>query len=344
MTILTDFDALGVPFLDCRQEVSEFRTTPAGRRPWLASEITEEDWVVEVDEVTGEEIRRLSEFIQRNPLQNLQRDAHSLDLPACRAAMARMKSILDDGVGFCVLDALPMDDHPIETLVEIYWILGQYIGRPVAQKWNGEMIYDVRDTGIAHHHKIRGSHTNVELVFHTDNAFARMVPDYVGLLCRYPAASGGVSRFCSLYTVHERMHQRYPEALERLYEPMFFNRQNEHYPGAPEVTLAPYFSWHGDRLNARANSTLARAGYEVAGVAMDSALEDALDAIDDVCASEDIWFEGALARGHVQYLNNHEIGHYRSSFVDHEDPERRRHLFRLWHRERGSACYDGEFP
>ena len=157
-----------------------------------------------------------------------------------------MKTILDDGVGFCVLDHLPMEHYGIDTMVEIYWVLGQLIGRPVAQKWNGQMIYDVADTGIAHHEKIRGSHTSVELCFHTDNAFARMVPDYVGLLCRNPAKSGGTSRFCSLYTVHDRMVRQFPEELERLYQPMYFNRQNEHHPDGARVTLAPYFSWNGD--------------------------------------------------------------------------------------------------
>ena len=168
-----------------------------------------------------------------------------------------------------------------------------------------------------------------------------MVPDYVGLLCRQPAQSGGVSRFCSLYTVHDRMAKRYPAELERLYQPMYFNRQNEHHPDAPRITLAPYFSWVGDRLNARANSSLVRVGYDIAGKTMDNLLVHALDAIDEVCENPDIWFEGPLARGQVQYLNNHEVGHYRSEFVDHPDPDKKRHLYRLWHRSRGSACYDG---
>ncbi len=75
--------------------------------------------------------------------------------------MLQMKSILDDGVGFAVLDRLPMDDYPIETLLEIYWTLGQVIGRPVAQKWNGQMIYDVSDTGAEYAYGTRGSHTSV---------------------------------------------------------------------------------------------------------------------------------------------------------------------------------------
>lgn len=72
-------------------------------------------------------------------------------------------------------------------------------------------------------------------------------------------------------------------------------------------------------------------------------LAAALDAIDEVCASEEIWYEAPLERGQILYLNNHEVGHCRSEFRDHVDPEKRRHLFRLWHWERGSVCYDGEY-
>ncbi len=330
-------------YLDCTDEAGPVRQVPPGPRGWLAREVAESDWLIPLDDGMRREIDRLADFIAANPLQNLQRRVADFSLPRCADTMGKMKDTVDNGVGFAVLDRMPMDDYSLEVMVEVYWLLGQFIGRPVAQKWNGEMIYNVRDTGQAYEYGVRGSHTSVELVFHTDNAFARMVPDHVGLLCRYPAAEGGVSRFCSLYTVHRRMQDRFPWQLERLYRPMYFDRQKEHADGAPPVCLAPYFSWSGDRLNARANSSLVRKGYEVAEEDMDGELVAALDAIDEVCSSEEIWYEAPLYRGQIQYLNNHEVGHYRSEFQDHENPDKRRHLYRLWHRERGSACYDGGY-
>ncbi|MBX2824906.1 MAG: TauD/TfdA family dioxygenase, partial [Gammaproteobacteria bacterium] len=203
-------------------------------------------------------------------------------------------------------------------------------------------IYDVQDKGTAWGYGIRGSHTNIELVFHTDNAFAQCVPDYVGLLCRQPALSGGISRFCSLYTVHERVRQQSEQALQRLYQPMFFDRQKEHAPGAPPLTWAPWFSWKRERLHTRANTQLVRKGYQLAGTPMDGELQDALTILDSVCEDPAIWFEAPLQRGQMQYLNNHETGHYRSEFTDHEVPEHKRHLVRLWHRNQGSTAYDGD--
>ncbi len=308
---------------------------------WLAADIEADDYRVELPDDALAEIESLTGFFADNPLPLMQRKLEEFELPACRATMAKMKSILDDGVGFAVLDRLPVDDYEIESMLEIYWILGQCIGRPVAQKWNGQMIYDVTDTGADYAYGTRGSYTSVELNFHTDNAFARMVPDYVGLFCRHPAKSGGISRFCSLYSVHQRMLEQYPEELARLYQPVWFDRQKEHRDGAEPVCLAPYFSWRNNRLFARANASLIRKGYEVAGESMDATLAAALDAIDEVCTAEDLWYEAPLQRGQIQYLNNHEVGHYRSAFEDFDEPERKRHLYRLWHRESGSTSYDG---
>ena len=330
-----------IDFLDCSHEVSAIGEPPAQSMVWLAEDLVRRDWCIELDKSELDEIRRLAQFIEDNPLPDLQRRIEDVEISGLRETMARMKSILDHGVGFAVIDRLPMDKFAVETLVEVYWVLGQCIGRPVAQKWNGQIIYHVSDTGQDYSYGVRGSHTAVELNFHTDNAFARMVPDYVGLLCRQAAKRGGVSRFCSLYSVHRRMQELYPEQLARLYQPMLYDRQKEHAESAPPVCLAPYFSWRDSRLFARANASLIRKGYDVAGESIDALLIEALNAIDEVCADTDLWYEAPLERGQIQYLNNHEIGHYRSAFEDHDDAERKRHLYRLWHREAGSADYDG---
>ena len=167
------------------------------------------------------------------------------------------------------------------------------------------------------------------------------MPDYVGLLCVRPAKSGGISRFCSLYTVHERLRAANPDSLQRLYEPVLYDRQKEHHDEASPVLLAPFFSWRNDRLFARANTSLVRKGYEVAKADMDERLARALEDLEQICEQPDLWYEAPLQRGHVQYLNNHEVGHYRSEFVDYDEPELKRHLYRLWHRDTGGVVYDG---
>ena len=188
-------------------------------------------------------------------------------------------------------------------MVNVYWTLGNLMGPNVAQKWDGTMIYDVTDTGKKYGYGVRGSATNVELVFHTDNAFGISVPDYVGLMCKYPAKQGGLSRFCSLYTVHWRMENKYPNELRRLYQPVYFDRQAEHAIGEAKTSFAPMFSWKNGKLRCRANSSLVRKGYQVGKIEMDTVLENALEAIDEVTSSTDLWIEAPLSRGEIQYLN-----------------------------------------
>jgi hypothetical protein len=310
-------------------------------RGWLSDELSQNQWTVSLMAAGQAEVARMIKVMQIHPLPTILRHPDQFEIPHLRAAFQQMKAICEKGIGFAVLDRLPIDSFDIEDIVSVYWTLGHLMGRNVAQKWDGTMIYDVTDTGQKYGYGVRGSATNVELGFHTDNAFGMQVPDFVGLLCKYPAATGGLSRFCSLYTVHERMEAKYPEALQRLYQPMLFDRQAEHSPSDPKVCWAPFFSWRGEKLRCRANTSLVRKGYAVAEQKMDKELVDALTAIDEVSAAEELWVEAPLERGQVQYLNNHELGHYRSDFHDAQDPEKKRHLYRLWHRELGAITYDG---
>ena len=314
--------------------------TAAGRG-WLASNLERDDWTVKLSDGAFKEIATMADEMRSKPLPTLLRNPQQFEIPDLSAAYGKAKHICDNGLGFAVIDKFPLDEFDIDQMVDIYWTLGQLMGQNVAQKWDGTMIYDVTDTGKKFGYGVRGSATNVELVFHTDNAFGVTVPDYVGLLCKYPAKEGGLSRFCSLYTVHERMEAKFPKELKRLYQPIHYDRQAEHKPGAEKTSFAPMFTWKDGKLRCRANSSLVRKGYQVGGFEMDSLLKNALDSIDEVTASSDLWIEAPLSRGDVQYLNNHELGHFRTDFIDHDEPSKKRHLFRLWHRVSGGLHYDG---
>jgi len=326
--------------LDCSTEIS----APPGLKPhnkaWLKKDINREDWLFKLDNDALSELDQIAQTLQPNNKPQ-QLDIENYHLPKCEALFKEIRQTLDHGIGFAVADRLPVDKYQPEILVQLFYLLGTFIGRPVAQKHNGEMVYSVKDTGRALQYGVRGSWTNVELNFHTDNAFGSAPPEYVGLCCRHPAKSGGISRFCSLYALHNKLQEVNPNALQRLYQPMYYDRQKEHDENAPPVTWAPFFTWHNDRLNARANTSLVRKGYEVAGVIIDEELTVALNTLDQVSAEPQFWYEAALEKGQIQYLNNSEVGHYRSEFVDFEADNKKRHLYRLWHRDTGSVNYHG---
>src|SRR5439155_26377714 len=91
------------------------------------------------------------------------------------------------------IDRIAVARFSVDENRALNWLLGSLLGRPVAQKWDGTMIYDVRDTGKALEYGVRRSVTNLELQFHTDAPWLALPPEQVGLYCLNPAREGGVS-------------------------------------------------------------------------------------------------------------------------------------------------------
>ena len=311
------------------------------RRAWQAADIQPEDWTVRVSKDAISELQGMVSHMRAHPLPVLLRTLEEFSIPHLLDVMASTKNALDCRFGFCVVHDLPIDDYEIDEIVACFWVLGQLVDRPVAQKWDGTMIYDVIDTGEEFRYGVRGSYTNVELPFHNDNAFGTSVPHYVGLLCRNSAMKGGETRFCSVYNLHNRLLTTSPKLLKRLYRPVFFDRQAEHAKDADTTVRFPMFSWDGQRLSARVNISLVKKGYAVANEPLDHELEDALQAIQEVTSDSNLWVEAPIQRGQLQYLNNLDVLHYRNTFEDHEDSNLQRHLYRTWHRNSGSRAYDG---
>jgi alpha-ketoglutarate-dependent taurine dioxygenase len=308
---------------------------------WLAAEVDAGACILRLDAACRDEAVAMVDRMGERPAPLTAYAPDQFELPRLRSVMARGKALVARVPGVALFDALPLDALDEEAATAVFWVLGQLLGRPVAQKWDGSLLYHVRDEGQAYGYGVRGSVTNVELPFHVDNAFGRAPPDIVGLLCLQPAARGGLSRFCSVQALHRRMAEAHPRLLERLHRPLLWDRQAEHAAGAPRVARAPMFATVGGVLRARVNVSLVRKGYQVAGTAIDAEAAEALAALESVAADPALWIEQELKRGQVQYLNNRDVVHYRSAFTDGSDPAHRRHLVRTWHRDWGAPDYDG---
>ena len=105
--------------------------------------------------------------------------------------------------------------------------------------------------------------------------------------------------------------------------------------------MAPFFQWDGKRLLCRANISLIRKGHSVAGQKISSVLEKALTVVEELLNDPAVWVETQLSPGDLHYLNNINIAHYRSGFVDHKGSNHKRHMYRTWHRDSGRQSYDG---
>ncbi len=313
-----------------------------GPSVWARRDVRPEEYRIELSAACLDEIRRAVDEIRAFPLPTILRGLDDFAMPACRREMARVRDILDHGRRFSIVDRLPVAEMDSEEATAIYWLLSSMISRPVAQKLDGTMIYDVLDTGqqALPGSGVRPDKTNTEIRFHNDNAYNHTPPDYVGLVCLRQAQSGGHSRVLSFHTVHNRLLAAHRDQLQRLYRPFWFDRQREYRPGEDPIFAAPVFEDTGE-LRARFSVHQITGGYALSGEPIDSEGEAAIAAMLEIFDDDDLSVDFDLEPGQMQFVHNRALGHSRTAFVDHPDSDRKRHLVRLWMRDQGRRAYPG---
>ena len=326
-------DTVSVRMLDRRLE---------GAHAWTRDSVSATDWLVEIPAECLKELRRALAEIRENRLPVLLRDPNDFALGACRELMGRVRSRLDDGIRFAVLDRLPLDEMSQDEATQLYWLLASLVARPVAQKLDGSMFYGVLDTGATMKpgSGIRPTVTNVDLTFHNDNSYNHTPPHYVTLLCLSRALKGGLSRVMSVQTVHNELLARHPEVLPRLYQPFWYDRHREHDPDELPYFAAPIFEYDGT-LRARLALSEIYGGYQLRGEAIDERTQQAMNAVQSVFDTPELRVELDFQPGQIQFVNNRATGHARTEFVDGERPHEKRHLIRLWLRDTGKRGYRG---
>jgi len=313
-----------------------------GPSAWMKPEVRVEEYQIDFSAVCLDEIRRAVDEIRAFPLPAILRGPDDFVMPACRREMARVRQILDGGRRFAIVDRLPIAEMNAEEATAIYWLLSSMVSRPVAQKLDGTMIYDVLDTGqqALPGSGVRPDKTNIEIRFHNDNAYNDTPPDYVGLFCLRQAQSGGHSRVISFHTAYNALLARFPGYVQRLYQPFWFDRQREYRPGESAIFSAPVFENDGE-LKARFSVHQISGGYALHGEPIDIEGEVAIAAMLDIFDDGALAIDFDLEPGQIQFVHNRALGHSRTAFVDHPEPERKRHLVRLWMRDHGRRAYPG---
>lgn len=313
-----------------------------GREAWIRNDIHDSDYKVVLSAAAQGELLNAARTLRQQPVPMLALRADSFAMPACRAAMEEVRTILTDGIRFALLQGLPIDQLSLDEAKAFYWILSSMLARPVAQKLDGTIVYDVHDTGqkALPGSGIRPDKTNIDLQFHNDNAYNFLMPEFVGLLCVRQARDGGMSRVMSFATAHNALRERHRELMPRFYQPFWFDRQREFHPGEPNTFSAPLFIRDGERLHARLSLHQIRGGYALRG-GMDNETTAAVEAIREVFTDESLQFQFRLRAGDIQYVANREVGHRRTEFHDYEEADRRRLLIRLWLRNEGAQGYIG---
>lgn len=312
-----------------------------GAIAWRGATIGDAEGIVRPDQACLDEFEAVVMELRSNPLSTLIMTPDLFEMPACRAMMAAANREVREGLGFAIIDRLPMDRYSRDEAVTLYWLLASMISRPVAQSWDGKMLYDVLDKGKPPGNGVRPDVTNVGQNFHTDNSYNLCTPHYLGLLCLQTAKSGGISRLISFKAAHNEMRKRHPDLLRRLYQPFYFDRQREHAPDDVMTTYHPMFENQDGELVARLSYRQVVYGYELEGKELDPEGRDALDAFEAILNEPAMWKDFFFEPGQIQLLDNRRCGHCRTAFEDYREPERRRHLVRLWMRDSGRTFYHG---
>ncbi|MDD9902852.1 MAG: TauD/TfdA family dioxygenase [Rhodospirillaceae bacterium] len=271
----------------------------AGPIAWRGATLGAEDGVVRLDQSCLDELDAVVAEVRANPLPTLMMTPDLFDMPACSATMATVNREIRQGLGFVIVDRLPMDRYSRDEAVMLYWLLSSIISRPVAQSWDGKMIYDVRDKGKPPGNGVRPDVTNVRQNFHTDNSYNLCAPHFLGLLCLQTAKSGGISRLISFAAAHNEMRKRHPDLLRRLYEPFYFDRQREHAPDDVMTTYHPMFENHDGELVARLSYRQVVYGYELEGKELDPEGKAALDAFEAILNEPAMWKDFYFEPGQI---------------------------------------------
>ena len=231
---------------------------------------------------------------------------------------------LRDGKGFVVLQGIPVERwNRLETVIA-WWGIGCLLGTPIPNNAIGDMIGHVTDLGAdVQHANVRGYETNAKLAYHTDQS------DVVGLLCLQTAQSGGLSKVVSAGAVYNEILERRPDLLETLCQPFYFSRLGEVGPKEQPWYQAPVFEIIDGVLHTASGGGHIRKGHALDSVPdLTSSQRDALDLFEEV--SQSLEFSMNFQPGDIQLLNNGLVAHTRTGFVDWPDPDKRRHLLRLW--------------
>ncbi len=233
---------------------------------------------------------------------------------------------LIDGVGVEVLRGLDISQMSRKKAAAIFCGIGAHLGRARSQNAAGHILGHVRDTGAdAKDTNTRIYQTAARQTFHTDSA------DVVGLLCLQDAQEGGLSLLVSAVAIYNRMRAERPDLLVRLFDPIATDRRGEVPEGAKPFMQIPPLSWHEGKLTVFYQRQYIDSAQRFAGaMRLTPDHVAALDLFDALANDPQMHFGMRLQPGDMQFVYNHSQLHDRTGFTDWPDPDKRRHLFRLW--------------
>lgn len=299
----------------------------ADRSAWYGPDLTSStDWVKRLSESEIAEIENATAKLIRSSPDLTSISSNDFPLPALGP---RLQSLLDEvltGRGFVLIRGLPIQNWTQRQAAIAFLGIGIHLGRPCMQNAAGHLLGHVKDLGRSSlDPNARVYQTRERQTHHTDSC------DVVGLLCLRTAKSGGWSNLVSSITIYNEMRRRRPDLLRVLLRPIETDRRGEVPEGAKPYFSIPVFNWHENLISAiyqRQYIESARRFPDVQPLSREQIA--ALDLLDELANDPALNLTMELQPGDIQLVHNHTILHDRTAFEDWPEPERKRHLLRLW--------------
>ncbi len=296
---------------------------------WLAKDLEKRSsWLHHLTAAQLEAIDQGLRLIKAKGLTFETLTPDNFPLEPLRGTFDAVLSELENGLGFAVIRGLPAEKYSKDDMRLLYWGMGLHLGTAVTQSSRGDMLGDVRDFGVkTYSKKGRGYMSNQHLQFHADSC------DVVCLMVLRAAKQGGVSRYASTIAVHDEVARTRPDLLEVLYQPFYLSWKGQEQPGEAPYYLQPMFSKEDGKLASRFIPQHV-IGYLIDPVpglpALTELQREALDYVLKLANDPRFYSEMNFEPGDMQFMNNHIMLHSRTEFEDYEEPDRKRHLIRLW--------------
>lgn len=301
----------------------------SGPGAWIGSQIqSDTSWIYRFDAAQVEEIDAALAHA-KNAGVRIPFSADAFPLPKVAADLDAIFEEVENGRGFVLLRGIPRERYSDEDCELLYWGLTSHLGTPVSQNARGHLLGHVRDEGREiGDPNARAYQTSGRMDFHTD-----MLPiDLLGLFCMRTARSGGESKVVSALTVHNILRKERPDLLESLYGEFHLDWRGEEPQGEQPWFTLPMFSERDGRITTRIVSlpyyeSAARFGNQYGPTAIQ---REALATVQEIANRPELMLSMDFQEGDIQLLNNHIMLHARTAYVDHDEPERKRHLLRMW--------------
>ncbi len=299
-----------------------------GPSAWYGSKlVSSREWIYHL---TDEEIVEVERAVQ--PHLDADTDIAQITgaqfaLPNLAPKIARIKRELLDGRGFAVLRGLPVNSWSTRQSAIAFFGLGCHIGNARSQNSMGHLLGHVRDLGrdALTDPTARTYQTRQRQTFHTDDC------DIVGLLCLRTAKSGGTSALVSSMTIYNEMIRRRPDLVPEMFGPMYTDRRGEVPAGENPWHEIPVYSWFDGYLSALYSRRYIESARRFSQIApLTEQQVAALDLFDELANDTSIGIRMQFEPGDLQFLHNHTILHDRTAYEDWPEPDRKRHLLRLW--------------